>query len=143
MNINMEKRIVKLTESDLERLVKRVIKEEEEETSGKKTTLTKHPAYNIIDKLEDSLEDLKREFKSSIANAVSGEDGYHSEIDKFSSEFTNFIGKLEKLKQKINDHQVSGKNKEMAEAKARKEKQRQYQQYMKDKAMKDGRNYSY
>lgn len=139
----MKKRIVRLTESDLERLVKRVIKEEEEETGGKKTTLTKHPAYNIIDKLEDSLEDLKREFKSSIANAVSGEDGYHSEIDKFSSEFTNFIGKLEKLKQKINDHQVSGKNKEMAEAKARKEKQRQYQQYMKEKAMKDGRNYSY
>jgi hypothetical protein len=139
----MRKKIVKLTESDLERLVKRVIKEEENESAGKKTTLTKHPAYNIIDKLEDSLEGLKREFKTSIANAVSGEDGYHSEIDKFSSEFTNFIGKLEKLKQKINDHQVSGKEKEKADNQKRMEERKKYQQYMKDQAMKKGRNYSY
>lgn len=139
----MKKKIVKLTESDLERLVKRVIKEEENESAGKKTTLTKHPAYNIIDKLEDSLEGLKREFKTSIANAVSGEDGYHSEIDKFSSEFTNFIGKLEKLKQKINDHQVSGKEKEKADNQKRMEERKKYQQYMKDQAMKKGRNYSY
>jgi hypothetical protein len=139
----MKKKIVKLTESDLERLVKRVIKEEENESTGKKTTLTKHPAYNIIDKLEDSLEGLKREFKTSIANAVSGEDGYHSEIDKFSSEFTNFIGKLEKLKQKINDHQVSGKEKEKADNQKRMEERKKYQQYMKDQAMKKGRNYSY
>jgi hypothetical protein len=139
----MKKRIVKLTESDLERLVKRVIKEEEGESIGKKTTLTKNPAYNIIDKLEDSLEGLKREFKTNIANAVSGEDGYHSEIDKFSSEFTNFIGKLEKLKQKINDHQVSGKEKEKVDNQKRMEERKKYQQYMKDKAMKSGRNYSY
>ena len=38
----MKKRIIKLTESDLEKLVQRVIKEEEEGTKEKKTTLTKH-----------------------------------------------------------------------------------------------------
>jgi hypothetical protein len=144
MNINMEKRIVKLTESDLERLVKRVIKEEEEEQKKEKTsTLTKHPAYPAIDRLERELENLKMEFKDSIANAVSGEDGYHSEIDKFSEDFGKFITKVSNLKSKINDYQIANKDKEMAEAKARKEKQRQYQQYMKDRAMKDGRNYSY
>jgi hypothetical protein len=78
----MKKKIVKLNESQLEYLVKKVIKEEEKET--KTTTVTKHPAYSAVDRLERSLEDLKMEFKDSIANAVSGSDGYHSEIDKFS-----------------------------------------------------------
>ena len=49
----MKKKIVKLNESDLEKLVKKIIKEEEE-TKEKKTTLTKHPAYSAVDKLESS-----------------------------------------------------------------------------------------
>lgn len=140
----MKKRIVKLTESDLEKLVQRVIKEEEVQVKEKKgATLTKHPAYPAIDDLERSLEDLKMKFKDSIANAVSGEDGYHSEIDKFSEDFGKFITKVSNLKSKINDYQIANKDKEMAEAKARKEKQRQYQNYMRERARKEGRNYSY
>jgi len=139
----MKKRIVRLTESDLENLVKRVIKEDEEQTKEKKTTLTKHPAYPAIDKLERALEDLKMDFKDSIANAVSGEDGYHSEIDKFSEDFGKFITKVSNLKSKINDYQIANKDKEMAEAKKRKE----YQNYMrarkKEEARKNGSNYSY
>lgn len=140
----MKKRIIKLTESDLETLVKRVIKEEEEtQSKNKKTTLTRHPAYPAIDKLEGELERLKMSFKKSIANAVSGEDGYHSEIDKFSEDFGKFIAKVSNLKSKINDYQIANKDKEMVEAKAHKEKQRQYQQHMRERARKDGRNYSY
>jgi len=139
----MKKRIVRLTESDLENLVKRVIKEEDEQKKEKKTTLTKHPAYPAIDKLERALEDLKMDFKDSIANAVSGEDGYHSEIDKFSEDFGKFITKVSNLKSKINDYQIANKDKEMAEAKKRKE----YQNYMrarkKEEARKNGSNYSY
>jgi len=138
----MKKRILKLTESDLERLVQRVIKEEEEKKE-KKTTLTKHPAYSAIDKLERALEDLKMDFKDTIANEVSGEDGYHSEIDKFSEDFGKFITKVSNLKSKINDYQIANKDKEMAEAKARREKQRQYQHHMREKARMEGRNYSY
>jgi chromosome segregation ATPase len=139
----MKNKIVKLTESDLETLVKKIIKEEEEQSKETKTTLTRHPAYPAIDKLENELERLKMSFKNSIANAVSGEDGYHSEIDKFSEDFGKFITKVSNLKSKINDYQIANKDKEMAEAKARKEKQRQYQQYMRERARKDGRNYSY
>ena len=140
----MKKRIVKLTESDLENLVKRVIKEEEEtQSKDKKTTLTRHPAYPAIDKLENELERLKMSFKNSIANAVSGEDGYHSEIDKFSEDFGKFITKVSNLKSKINDYQIANKDKEMAEAKVRKEKQRQYQHHMRERARKQGNNYSY
>lgn len=139
----MKKRIIKLTESDLEKLVQRVIKEEEEGTKEKKTTLTKHPAYSAIDKLERALEDLKMNFKDTIANEVSGEDGYHSEIDKFSEDFGKFITKVSNLKSKINDYQIANKDKEMAEAKKRKEQQRQYQHHMRERARKDGRNYSY
>ena len=139
----MKKRIVKLNESELEKLVKRVIKEEQEQIKEKQTTLTKHPAYSAIDNLENELEKLKMEFKQSIANAVSGADGYHSEIDKFSEDFGKFITKVSNLKSKINDYQIANKDKEMAEAKERKEKQRQYQHHMREKARKDGRNYSY
>ena len=138
----MKKRIVKLNESDLEQLVKRIIKEEEG-TKEKKTTLTKHPAYSAIDKLERALEDLKMDFKDTIANEVSGEDGYHSEIDKFSEDFGKFITKVSNLKSKINDYQIANKDKEMAEAKKRREKQRQYQHHMREKARMEGRNYSY
>ena len=48
----MKKRIEKLNESELEKLVKRVIKEEQEQVKEKQTTLTRHPAYPAIDKLE-------------------------------------------------------------------------------------------
>jgi hypothetical protein len=137
------KKIIKLTESDLEKLVKKIIKEEDEQKKENKTTLTRHPAYPAIDDLERSLEDLKMRFKDSIANAVSGEDGYHSEIDKFSEDFGKFITKVSNLKSKINDYQIANKDKEMAEAKKRKEKERQYQNHMKDKARMEGRKYSY
>jgi hypothetical protein len=136
------KKVIKLNEQDLEKLVKRVIAEEEK-TEAKKTTLTKHPAYPAIDKLERELENLKMEFKDSIANAVSGEDGYHSEIDKFSEDFGKFITKVSNLKSKINDYQIASKDKEMAEAKKRKEQQQKYHNYMKEKARMEGRNYSY
>jgi hypothetical protein len=143
----MKKRILKLTESDLERLVQRVIKEEndkkENDKKEKKTTLTKHPAYSAIDKLESDLEELKKDFKDTIANEVSGEDGYHSEIDGFSKDFGKFITKVADLKSKINDDQIANKDKEMAEAKKRREEQRRYQNYMKAKAQKEGRHYSY
>jgi hypothetical protein len=139
----MKKRIVRLTESDLENLVKRVIKEEDEQKKEKKTTLTKHPAYPAIDKLERALEDLKMDFKDTIANEVSGEDGYHSEIDKFSEDFGKFITKVSNLKSKINDYQIANKDKEMAEAKKRKEQQRKYQNHMRERARMEGRNYSY
>lgn len=133
------KKVIKINESQLEYLVKKVIKEEEKET--KTTTVTKHPAYSAVDRLERALEDLKMEFKDSIANAVSGSDGYHSEIDKFSEDFGKFITKVSKMKSKINDYQIANKDKEVAETKKRKEKQRQYQNYMKEKATNKGRNY--
>ena len=62
------KKVIKINESQLEELVKKVIKEEEKET--KKTTVTKHPAYSAVDRLERALEDLKMDFKNTIANEV-------------------------------------------------------------------------
>ena len=60
----MKKKIVKLNESQLEYLVKKVIKEEEKET--KTTTVTKHPAYPAVDRLERALEDLNISTNNSI-----------------------------------------------------------------------------
>jgi len=139
----MKKKIVKLNESDIENLVKKIIKEEEVESKKKSSTLTKHPAYPAIDRLERELETLKMEFKDSIANAVSGADGYHSEIDKFSEDFGKFITKVSHLKSKINDYQIANKDKEMMEAKKRHEAHRKQQMMKKEKAEQEGRNYSY
>jgi hypothetical protein len=112
----MKKRIIRLNEQDIENLVKKIIKEddtmdstqpkEKEEKKEKTTTMTRHAAYPAIDRLETELERLKMEFKDSIANAVSGTDGYHSEIDKFSEDFGKFITKVSNLKSKINQYQL-------------------------------------
>tara|TARA_R110000772_G_scaffold25456_5_gene66373 strand:- start:939 stop:1364 length:426 start_codon:yes stop_codon:yes gene_type:complete len=127
------------------KMVLGLIKEEEavEAKKEKTTTLTKHPAYSAIDRLENELEKLKMSFKESIANAVSGSDGYHSEIDKFSEDFGKFITKVSNLKSKINDYQIANKDKEIAEAKKREEEKRQYQHHMRDEAGKRGENYAY
>jgi hypothetical protein len=137
------KKVIRLNESDIEKLVQKIIREEGEKPKEKETTLTKHPAYSVIDALGKKLEDLKTEFKDGIANAVSGSDGYHSEIDKFSSDFTKFIGKLEDLKTKVNDYQVVD-NKRHQEEKAKQMQERKRMMYMaQEKAKKEGRNYSY
>jgi len=121
-----------------------LIKEEEavEAKKEKTTTLTRHPAYPAIDKLETELEKLKMNFKESIANAVSGSDGYHSEIDKFSEDFGKFITKVSNLKSKINDYQIANKDKEAAEAKKRKEYQNYMNDIKKEEARKNGSFYA-
>lgn len=136
----MKNKIIKLNESDIERLVKKIINEEESEN---KTTITRHPAYPIIDNLETTLDELKTNFKRDIANKVSGEDGYHSEIDKFVSDFNKFIGKISDLKGKINDYEIQTKGeKAKRQQKAMQEKKKM--QYMKrEEARKRGKNYSY
>ena len=140
MRIRDKKRNMK----EANKMVLGLIKEEEAVESKKKTTtLTKHPAYSAIDRLENELEKLKMSFKESIANAVSGSDGYHSEIDKFSEDFGKFITKVSNLKSKINDYQIANKDKEVAEAKKREEQKKQYQHHMKDVARNEGSNYSY
>ena len=139
----MKKKVIRLNENDIEKLVKKVIQEEENEKAENKTTLTKHPAYSVIDDLGTRLEDLKRDFKQGIANSVSGSDGYHSEIDKFSSDFTNFIGKLEKLKEKINDYQETD-NKRYTEMKQKQMAERKrIHNERKKRAQEGGKNYSY
>lgn len=136
----MKNRIVKLNEFDLERLVKKIIKEEENEN---KPTITRHPAYPIIDTLESTLDTLKTNFKRDIANKVSGEDGYHSEIDKFVSDFNKFIGKVSDLKGKINDYEIQTKGeKARKKEKMMQEKKKMHHQRV-EKARREGKNYSY
>jgi len=141
----MKKRVVKLDENAIERLVMKVLMAEEDGSSNEKpkSTLTRHPAYPIIDELEENLEDLKRKFKNGIANAVSGTDGYHSDIDKFSSEFTNFIGKIEKLKQKINEYQTEDNERHRNEEKKRAFQEKRMHNERKNQAKGGGKYYSY
>jgi uncharacterized coiled-coil DUF342 family protein len=149
----MKKKVIRLNEQDIENLVKKIIKEddtmdstqpkEKEPKEEKKTTVTRHPAYPSIDKLETELEQLKMEFKSDIANAVSGADGYHSEIDKFSEDFGKFITKVSNLKSKINDYQIETKDSRAKEREARRVAYMSQHNDRKHNASKEGRNYSY
>jgi len=146
----MKKKVIRLNEQDIENLVKKIIKEDDtmnstqsKEKKGKKTTVTRHSAYSAIDRLETELEQLKMEFKSDIANAVSGEDGYHSEIDKFSEDFGKFITKVSNLKSKINDYQIETKDSRAKEREARRVAYMSQHNDRKYNASKEGRNYSY
>lgn len=134
----MKKKVIKLNENDIERLVKKIIKEEDKE---KVTTLTRHPAYPIIDDLEMTLDELKTGFKRDIANSVSGVDGYHSEIDTFVSNFNKFIGKVSDLKGKINDYQIASKKKKQSDAQMQERKRAHWGR--KEQASNEGNKYSY
>jgi hypothetical protein len=148
--LNMGKKIIRLSENDIENLVKKIIKEEEVDASTQpkekkenKTTLTRHAAYPAIDRLENELEKLKMEFKDSIANAVSGTDGYHSEIDKFSEDFGKFITKVSNLKSKINQYQIDSKESRVKATEERKASYMAQHNDRKHNASREGRNYSY
>ena len=135
----MKKKVIKLNENDIENLVKKIIKEEDKKE--KVTTLTRHPAYPIIDDLEMTLDELKTGFKRDIANSVSGTDGYHSEIDTFVSNFNKFIGKVSDLKGKINDHQIAAKKKKQSDVQMQERKKAHWGR--KEQARNEGNKYSY
>jgi hypothetical protein len=146
----MKKRIVRLNENDIENLVKKILKEDDtmdstqpKEKKQNTTTMTRHAAYPAIDRLETELERLKMEFKDSIANAVSGTDGYHSEIDKFSEDFGKFITKVSNLKSKINQYQLDTKEERKRAAEQRKASYMAQHNDRKHRASQQGRNYSY
>jgi hypothetical protein len=146
----MKKRIVRLNENDIENLVKKILKEDDtmdstqpKEKKKDTTTMTRHAAYPAIDRLETELEQLKMEFKDSIANAVSGTDGYHSEIDKFSEDFGKFITKVSNLKSKINQYQLDTKEQRKKQEEARKASYMAQHNQRKHRASQEGKNYSY
>ena len=151
--IFMKKKVIKLNETDIERLVKKIIREEDDtmqpkegqpkEKVEKTTTVTRHPAYPIIDKLESHLDELKANFKREIANKVSGTDGYHSEIDKFSEDFGKFNVKVANLKSKINDYEIESKESKKRAYEERKKSYMAHHNQRKNNAAKNGRNYSY
>lgn len=148
----MKKKIIRLNEHDIENLVKKIIKEdnmdstqpkEREPKKEKKITVTTHAAYSSIDKLETELEQLKMEFKNDIANAVSGVDGYHSEIDKFSEDFGKFITKVSNLKRKINDYQIETSETRAKQREVKRVNYMSQRNERKHKASQEGQNYSY
>tara|TARA_R110002012_G_scaffold267723_1_gene451648 strand:- start:793 stop:1233 length:441 start_codon:yes stop_codon:yes gene_type:complete len=146
----MKKRVVRLSESDIENLVKKIIKEDDtmdstqpKEKKDSGTTMTRHAAYPAIDRLETQLEKMKMEFKEDIANAVSGSDGYHSEIDKFSEDFGKFITKISNLKSKINQYQLDTKEERIKANQERKASYMSAHNDRKHRASNKGDNYSY
>ena len=143
----MKNKVIRLNESDIENLVRKIIKEEgskPEVSEPKKelNTVTRHQAYSAIDRLETSLEKLKMEFKESIANTVSGTDGYHSQIDKFSEDFGKFITKVSNLKSKINQYQLDTKELRKKKVEEKKASYMAQHNMRKENARRQGKHYS-
>jgi hypothetical protein len=143
-------RVIKLNEDSIERLVRRIIKEEGEQESQeqqdvkeKSSTLTRHPAYPAIDRLENDLMDLKKRFNNEVDNAVSGEDGFHSEIGAFGKKFQDFITKVTDLKTKVNEYKIEAKKKEVSERERFMQEKRKMEYQKREQAYKNGDKYSY
>lgn len=143
----MKNKVIRLNENDIENLVRKIIKEEESkpevsEPKKKVDTVTKHDAYKHIDALKSSLGELERQFQDEIANRVSGTDGYHSVIDKFSEDFSNFITKVTKLKSKINQYQLDTKELRKKKVEEKKASYMAQHNMRKENARRQGKYYS-
>jgi hypothetical protein len=122
----MKKKVIKLNENDIERLVGKIISEND---------------GSITDQLDDVIEAIRvvqREYEE-FANSITGV-GYMDEIDGIAKDINKLEGKLMDVKSKTHEmrkkKESDSKQKQMAERK-------KMHNDRKHKAQKGGNNYSY
>jgi len=134
------KKVIRLTENDIEKLVQKIIREEGEEKEDKiEVVKGKKGELSTIDDIISVLNNSKSSFEN-LCKEVTGDDGYSDEIDGILKDF----GKLE---QKLRDSKKTvGK---FIQQQGHEDKQKQMQERKKmmymsqERAKKEGRNYSY
>jgi len=122
----MKKKVIKLNENDIERLVGKIINEQD---------------GSITDQLDDVIDAIRvvqREYEE-FANSITGV-GYMDEIDGIAKDINKLEGKLMDVKSKTHEmrkkKESDSKQKQMAERK-------KMHNDRKKKAQEGGRNYSY
>lgn len=132
------KKVIRLNESDIERLVQKIIREEDgkkedsiEVVKGKKGELS------TIDGIIEIINSAKSSFES-LCKDVTGHDGYADEIDGILKDF----GKME---QKLRDSKKTvGKFIQQQTNKSKQKEKERYQHHMRVReAGKNGSLYSY
>ena len=137
------KKVIRLNENDIENLVKKIIKEEDDVKTMEKKSVellkTKNGELSSIDNIISVIKHAKDAFEDLVNSKLTGQDGYSKEIDGIVNDFTKLEDKVRKSKETISKFVVQ-KDKEdhMSYMKQRK------MDYMakQKQAQKDGRYYA-
>lgn len=103
------KKVVRLNENDIEKLVKKIMRENDEQQVEKKEK-TPEPirmhqvgdgVLPTIDDIILSIQKSKMSFEQLVNSKLTGKEGYAKEIDGIVNDFTKLEDKVRKSKEKI------------------------------------------
>jgi len=115
------KKVVRLNENDIEKLVKKIIREDDQQQQAqpaqKKEKEEKQPNVKqvgdgILPGIDDTIrkiQDAKRDFEDLCNTKLTGAEGYSKEIDGIVNDFTKLEDKVRKSKEIISNHIVRQK----------------------------------
>jgi len=100
------KKVIKISENDIENLVKKILKEEGEEQpqkQEKKVSLmrTNNGELSTIDDIVRKIQQVKMSFEDLCNSKLTGQDGYSKEIDGIVNDFTKLEDKVRKSKETV------------------------------------------
>jgi hypothetical protein len=121
------KKVIRLNENDIEKLVKKIIKEEDEQqpqpTKEKSLVLlkTNNGELSTVDEIVRAIQHAKIAFEDLCNSKLTGKDGYSKEIDGIVNDFTKLEDKVRKSKETIGKFvQQKGQQDKMDHMKQRK-----------------------
>jgi hypothetical protein len=102
------KKVVRLNENDIEKLVKKIIKEDEGQMQPnvpKEKSLvllkTNNGELSTVDEIVRAIQQAKMAFEDLCNSKLTGKDGYSKEIDGIVNDFTKLEDKVRKSKETI------------------------------------------
>jgi hypothetical protein len=138
------KKVVRLNENDIENLVKKIIKEDEQQPNQPKEKSlvllkTNNGELSTVDEIVRAIQQAKMAFEDLCNSKLTGKDGYSKEIDGIVNDFTKLEDKVRKSKETIGTFvQQKSKQDNMAYMK---QKQMDYMK-KRQEAEKSGRYYA-
>lgn len=120
------KKVIRLNENDIEKLVKKIIKEDEQQpqpTKEKSLMLlkTNNGELSTVDEIVRAIQSAKMAFEDLCNSKLTGKDGYSKEIDGIVNDFTKLEDKVRKSKETIGKFvQQKGQQDKMDHMKQRK-----------------------
>jgi len=146
------KKVVRLNENDIEKLVKKIIREDENQIQGsqpqpkqekkeKSISMVKlnQGELSTIDSIIRTIQQAKMAFEDLCNAKLTGSDGYSKEIDGIVNDFTKLEDKVRKSKETVSNFVVQ--NRERNKIDHMKHKQMDYMSKRKE-AEKNGRYYA-
>lgn len=116
------KKVVRLNENDIEKLVRKIMKEDDgqqapqqtapekaQKEKAEKQPNVKQVGYGILPGIDDTIrkiQDAKRDFEDLCNSKLTGAEGYSKEIDGIVNDFTKLEDKVRKSKEIISNHIV-------------------------------------